>query len=328
MNLKMEILKIKKFLKNHKRFFICAHTSPEGDSLGSQLAFAFAFKSMGKNFDIVNSDRYPQEYAFLPGIDMIKTRPRYNKYDAAIILDCSDISRIGSAASFLKKGIPILNIDHHISNNYFGDINVVDGKISSACEILYNLFRKLKIKITKDMAICLYAGILTDTGSFRYLNTKASTHMAAYSLLKCGIDAVQIFRNIYESMSFSDLKLINNVLLNVKKDSSGRIAWVKIKENLLKKYRPRMDLSDNILNFIRSIKGVEVSVIFREINKQGRNVRVNLRSKGRVDVNKIAQHFGGGGHKTSSGITLRNMNIDRAEKKVIGFIKKKLSVLK
>ncbi|MDD5355519.1 MAG: bifunctional oligoribonuclease/PAP phosphatase NrnA [Candidatus Omnitrophica bacterium] len=324
----MEIPRIKKFLKDHKRFFISAHTSPEGDSLGSQLAFALALKSMGKSFDIINSDRYPQEYAFLPGIDMIRTRPKYKKYDAAIILDCSDISRIGSAVNFLNKGIPILNIDHHISNEYFGDINVVGAKISSACEILYYLFKELKIKISKDMAVCLYAGILTDTGSFRYLNTKASTHMAAYNLLKRGIDAVQIFRNIYESLSFSDLKLINNVLRDLKNDSSGRVVWVKVKENMLKKYKPRMDLSDNILNFMRSIKGVEVSVIFREISNRGRDVRINLRSRGSIDVNKVAQHFGGGGHKTASGITLRSMNIDRAENKVINFIKKELNSLK
>jgi phosphoesterase RecJ-like protein len=119
--------------------------------------------------------------------------------------------------------------------------------------------------------------------------------------------------------------LINNVLLGIKKDSTGKVAWIKITEALLKKYKPQADLSDNVLNFIRAIKGVEVSLIFREINNQEKNIRVNLRSRGKIDVNKIAQHFGGGGHKTSSGITLRKTNINDAERKVIGFIKKILS---
>ena len=132
-----------------------------------------------------------------------------------------------------------------------------------------------------------------------------------------------LFRS--ENLAFTDLKLINNVLLGVKKDSTGRIAWVKVTEAVLKKYKPHIDLSDNILNFVRSLKGVEVSLIFREINSQEKNIRVNLRSQGRVDVNKIAQHFGGGGHKTSSGITLRRTNIKDAERKVISFVKKALS---
>lgn len=325
----MEISKIKIFLKGHKRFLISAHTSPEGDSLGAQLAFAGALKSTGKSCDIVNSDRYPAEYAFLPGVEGIKTHPKNRKYSAAIILDCSDISRIGSAANFLEKDLPILNIDHHISNEYFGDINVVDAQASSTCEILYSLFKKLKIKINRDMAVCLYAGIVTDTGSFRYTNTRASTHLAAYNLLKCGVGAAQVFRNIYENMSFSDLKLINKILFNIKKDPTGRVAWVKVTDAMLKKYKPRIDLSDNVLNFIRSIKGIEASLIFREIiNDQGRNIRVNLRSKGNVDVNKIAKHFGGGGHKTASGITLRNANMKDAENKIISFIKDRLSNLK
>ncbi|MDD5617841.1 MAG: bifunctional oligoribonuclease/PAP phosphatase NrnA [Candidatus Omnitrophica bacterium] len=324
----MKISKIKEFLKRHKRFLICAHTSPEGDSLGAQLAFAFALQSMGKDYDIVNSDCHPREYAFLPGAGEIKTHPRNKKYDAIIVLDCSDLSRIGSVINFLDKELPILNIDHHISNDYFGDINIVDTKNSSACEILYSLFKKLKIKIDRNMAICLYAGILTDTGSFRYTNTSSDTHAAASHLLKLKIDAPQIFRNIYENLTFSDLKLINHVLLNIKKDSTGRLAWAEITETTLRKYNPHVDLSDNILNFMRSLKGVEVSLIFREINNQNKNVRVNLRSRGNIDVNKIAKHFGGGGHKTASGITLRNTNLKDARNKVVGFIKVALGKLK
>lgn len=317
--------KIKDFLKKHRNFLICAHIGPEGDSLGSQLAFARAIKNMGKNCDIVNSDRYSREYIFLPGVDSIRTRPRIERYDAAIVLDCSDISRIGNVANYLDKKIPILNIDHHISNIYFGDINLIDADASSVCEILYFLFKKLNIKLDKTIAICLYTGIMTDTGSFKYANTGASTHLAVSQILKWRIDVPGIFRNIYQNLGFSDLKLINKVLLDVRKDTTRKIAWVGITKDTLKKYNPQIDLTDSILGFIRSIKDVEVCVLFREKRGKGKNIRINFRSRGRVDVNKIAQHFDGGGHKTASGATLRNISLKKAQAKVVKYIQNRLN---
>ncbi|MDD5006138.1 MAG: bifunctional oligoribonuclease/PAP phosphatase NrnA [Candidatus Omnitrophica bacterium] len=325
---RLEKNKIKDFLRKHRNFLISAHTSPEGDSLGAQLAFARAIRAIGKNCDIVNSDRHLREYAFLPGVKDIRTRPRIKKYDAAIILDCSDISRIGNVVNLLDKNIPILNIDHHISNTYFGDINLVDAKVSSACEMLFLMFKELNIKLDRFMAICLYAGIVTDTGSFRYTNTRASTHFVVSQLLKWRISAPMIFRNIYENLNFSDLKLINSALSNLRKDATGRIAWVNITRNLINKYKPQIDLTDNILNSIRSLKGTEVCILFREKSGTEKNIRVNLRSRGKVDVNEIAQHFGGGGHATASGVTLRNISLDEAEKRIINFIRKKLSKIK
>ncbi|MBL7197848.1 MAG: bifunctional oligoribonuclease/PAP phosphatase NrnA [Candidatus Omnitrophica bacterium] len=316
--------KIKYFLKKHKNFLISAHTSPEGDSLGAQLAFARVIRTIDKNCDIVNGDKSSREYAFLPGIANIRTRPRIKKYDAAIILDCSDISRIGSVANFIDKNIPILNVDHHISNERFGDINLVNTDTSSTCEILYLLFKELNLRVDKFMAVCLYTGIVTDTGSFRYTNTSAMTHLVVSELLKWKIDVSGIFRNIYQNLNSSDLKLINSVLSNIKKDSTGKIAWVKIKQSLLKKYKPKIDLTDNILSFVRSIREVEACILFRERSGEEKNIRVNLRSRGKIDVNRIAQHFGGGGHRTASGITLRNTSLKKAETLIIDFIKNRI----
>lgn len=319
-----KINQLREFIRKHNNFLISAHTSPEGDSLGSQLAFARVLKSLGKNCDIVNSDRCSREYVFLPGINSIRTRPRIKKYDAVIILDCSDISRIGNVENFIDKNTPILNIDHHISNTYFGYINLVDTKASSACEMLYLLLKKLNIKIDRLIAVYLYTGIVTDTGSFRYANTSALTHSIVSELLKWGIDAVGIFRNINESLRFSDLKLINSVLLDIKKDATGKIVWVKVAQSMLRKYKPQIDLTDNILNFMRSLKRAEACILFREKSGEKRNIRVNFRSKDKVDVNKIAQHFGGGGHKTASGATLRKISLKNAEAKVINFIKNRM----
>jgi phosphoesterase RecJ-like protein len=315
---------IVRFLRDNNNFLISAHTSPEGDSLGAQLAFMWVLKSLGKRCEVVNSDRYPREYSFLPGVNQIKTKPVIKKFDAAIILDCSDISRIGSVENFIDKNISILNIDHHISNTFFGHINFVDPKASSACEILYQLFKELNLKIDKSIAVCLYSGIVIDTGSFRYPNTSRETHLVVSDLLNWDIDTQGIFRNLYQNLDLSDFKLINEALSNIKKDSTGRLAWIKITQDLIKKYRPKIDLTDNILNFLRAIRDIEVCALFREKIGDEKNIRINLRSRGSVDVNKIAKHFGGGGHKTASGATLRNMSLNKAESTVINFIKKRL----
>ncbi|MFC1708533.1 bifunctional oligoribonuclease/PAP phosphatase NrnA [Candidatus Omnitrophota bacterium] len=316
--------RIRKFLRKHNNFLISAHTSPEGDSLGAQLAFAGVIKSMGKRCDIVNSDRPSREYSFLPGIGSVRSRPRVKKYDAAVILDCSDLSRIGSVVNFLDKDAPILNIDHHISNDNFGDINFVDARASSACEVLYLLFRELNLKINRNVATCLYTGILTDTGSFRYTNTGTMTHFVVSELLKWNVDVVGIYRSIYQNLNLLDLKYLNCALSRIKQDPSGKVAWIKLTQKLIKKYRPKVDLSDNILNSLRSINEVEVCVLFRERSGQDKNIRINLRSRSKFDVNKVAQRFGGGGHKTASGVTLRNTSLKKAESMVIGYIKSRL----
>ncbi len=317
-------LQIKNFLRKHNRFLISAHTSPEGDSLGAQLALARVIRSMGKKCDILNTDKPSREYEFMPGIANIKSRPGIKSYDAAIILDCSDISRVGNVRRFIDKNIPILNIDHHISNEFFGDINFVDVDASSACEVIYLLFKELNLEIDKPSALCLYTGIVTDTGSFRYKNTSAITHYVVSELLKLDIDAADVYRHIYQNLEISDLKLLDSVLSSIKQDPTGKFAWSQLTQEVTKKYKPKIDLTDNILSFLRSLRSVEVCALFRERSGKERNIRVNLRSKGKIDVNKIAQHFGGGGHKTASGLTIRNTNLKKAQRQVVEFIKTKL----
>ena len=316
--------KVINFLKQHKNFLICAHTSPEGDSLGAQLAFARLIRLMSKRCDIVNADLPSREYEFLPGIKTIRTRPLVKKYDAVVILDCSDLSRIGNVANFIDKNLPILNIDHHVSNERFGDLNLVDKDASSVCEILYLLFKELNFKMDKSIAVCLYSGIVTDTGSFRYTNTRASTHSVTSELLKWKIDVVNVYKNIYQNLNVSDLKFLNRATANIKQDSTGKIAWVKITQNLIQKFKPKIDLTDHILNSLRSLKAVEVCLLFRERSGEKGNIRINLRSKGNIDVNKIAKRFGGGGHKTASGVTLRNSSLKKAESSVVGYIQDRL----
>jgi bifunctional oligoribonuclease and PAP phosphatase NrnA len=305
----MDIKTVIAFIREHKRFLISSHTNMEGDALGSELAFAFLLKKLGKTPVIVNEDGVPYGYDFLPGIGMIT---RYSgamrelQFDCFVALDCSDLHRTGEVYRLNTGRRPVLNIDHHVSNSNFGDVNWVDPRACCACELVWRLYKKLRVPISKDAATALYAGILTDTGSFRYSNTTSATHAIASELVAKGVDVPAVHRNIYGNIPYGDLKLLSQILPTMQRSSDGKIVWFEIGRELLKKQKKiYFDLSESILNFARSLKGVEVVVLFKENVSTEGEVRVNFRSQGIVDVNAIAQMFGGGGHRTASGTTIK-----------------------
>jgi phosphoesterase RecJ-like protein len=185
----------------------------------------------------------------------------------------------------------------------------------------------MSVRIDTQTAEALYVGILTDTGSFRYVNTTPETHQIAARLLKFKLNAAEIYRNIYESISFSDMSLLSRILLTLDKDATGKIIIFQIKEQLLEGRKVHIDLSENVLNFGRLIRGCEVCVLFRELQHSAGRIRVNFRSKGKIDVNRIAQFFGGGGHKTASGCTVSG-SLQAVKRKVINKIKEQLQTAK
>jgi len=189
--------------------------------------------------------------------------------------------------------------------------------------MVYELYREMGIKLDKDTAIALYVGILTDTGSFRYTNTGSDTHKIVSELMKYKLNIAEIYKNIYGNMTFQEMKLLTGILPEIKLDGHGKIAWIQIKRELLRGKKLSFDLSECVLSFARAIKGIEVAVLFKE-NPDGKNeIRVNMRSRGKVDVNRIAAFFGGGGHKTASGITLKGSPAD-IKKKVLAKTKEYL----
>ncbi|MDD5097570.1 MAG: bifunctional oligoribonuclease/PAP phosphatase NrnA [Candidatus Omnitrophica bacterium] len=302
----MSLKKICRQIKKYNNFLIISHTNPEGDALGAQLGFYNLIKKLGKRATIVSQDPLPYGYDFLPGNKLIrridKTSRRIN-FDCVAVLDCADLKRTGEAAKLNIAGKPVLNIDHHISNKFFGDVNWVEASASSCSEMIYKLYKQLRVQLDKESALVLYTGIMTDTGSFRYSNTSSFTHQAVADLLKFGIDVVQVYRSTYENIPLSDVKSLLKLLGSVQFDAQGKIAWFKMNQDTHCRKQPCVDLADLALSFGRSIKAVEVVVLFKE-NLKKHQLRVNLRSQGKVDVNKIAFLFGGGGHKTAAGCTL------------------------
>ena len=325
----MSLRKVVEYVKKHKNFLITSHTNPEGDALGSELAFYNMLKKLGKNATVINEDSLPYGYDFLPNKNKIikfKNNLKNIEFDCFVVLDCSDLSRTGEVYRLNSRQKPILNIDHHISNKKFGNINWVEPHASSCSEMIYKLYKALHLPLDRDAAIPLYTGILTDTGSFRYSNATSFTHRAVSELLKFNLDVPQIYKSIYENIPFEDMKLLARILPGIRHEAKGRIIWFQIKHNMLKDRNLSFDLSEHILSFGRAIKDVQAVVLFKENLGVKNEIRVNFRSQGKVDVNKIAQFFGGGGHKTASGATVKG-NIDNVRRRVLAKIKENLKGL-
>ncbi len=314
-------------LKKNKRFLITAHIGLEGDALGSELGMYWLLKKMGKEAVIVNDDGIPYGYEFLPGLDAVR---RYKPgmqgidFDCFIILDCSDLMRAGEVFRLNSAHKPVLNVDHHISNREFGDINWVDAQACSCTQMIYELYKTCRVPFDKKSALALYVGLMTDTGSFRYSNTTSATHTIAAELMSYGLDASQIYRAIYGNVPYQDMKLLSDILPHMHREAGGRIIWFEVKNSLIANKKLSFDLSEHILSFARSIRGVEVVVLFKENLGARSEIRINLRSQGNVDVNKIALSLGGGGHKTASGATIPG-SLDTVRRMVLRAIKASLS---
>ncbi|MBU2063348.1 MAG: bifunctional oligoribonuclease/PAP phosphatase NrnA [Candidatus Omnitrophica bacterium] len=318
--IRQQILKI---IASHNRFLIAGHIHPEGDSIGSQLALANLLGKMGKSVRIINADNVPKNLKFLPGQGRIETGLDFRKeqieFDAAIVLDSPVLERIGKVRELIKNAY-IINIDHHVSNERFGHINWTDHKASAAGEMVYGLYKSSSVPIDVQTALCLYVAIMTDTGSFRYSNTTPATHRIVAELLNFDINPAQIYEFIYETKSFEALKMLGEALENLNRSRDGKIVWFKVTKKMLKKYNLPLESTESFIDVVRMIEGSEVAVFFREL-ESGVGIKVSLRSKCRIDVNKIAKSFGGGGHSLASGCVIEK-KMETAEKLLVKEIKK------
>lgn len=322
----MSLRKVIAAVKRNKDFLVTAHTNLEGDALGSELAFYRLIKALGKRATIVNEDGLPYGYDFIPGVDSIiryKDNLKGIKFDCFVALDCSGLKRCGEVWRLNKEHKPVLNIDHHISNEKFGDINWVEPHASSACEMIYKLYKRLGVPLDRDSAICLYVGIITDTGSFRYSNTNSFVHRIVSELLRFSLDVPGIYKNIYGNIPLDDMRLLIKILPQMKFRAGGKVVWFTVPRHLLEGHDIAFDLTENILSFGRAIKGTEATVLFKENLGVKNEIRINFRSQGKVDVNKIAAFFGGGGHRTASACTIAG-RLDEVRKKVLKKIEESL----
>ena len=285
-------------LRRGERFLVCSHARPDGDAVGSVLAFGMLLEQMGKRPDLVTSDRIPAIYRRLPGAGNIRSALRvHGPYDAAILLECDGLERSG------LRGLEeffLINIDHHISARAYAHLNWIDRTAASVGELVYRLARAAGAHVTPEMAACLYTTVLTDTGSFSYGALGASTFALARELVLAGADAAAIAREVYYSAPASKVMLLGAALNRLERDQ--KVAWLWITNEDMRHTHAAEEDCEGIANFALGIAGVEAAVFLREL-PEGR-IRLSLRGKGKVDVAAIAGKLGGGGHENAAGCTL------------------------
>ena len=309
-------------MRTEKAFLVTSHMNPEGDAIGSALAVAISLETIGKEVTVYNQDPTPENLRFLPMSDAVVhevNNPRH--FDAAIILDCADLNRLGKDAKKIGEIKRTINIDHHKTNDRFGDFVFVDPDSSSTAEIMYGLIKDIPVRITQEIATNIYTGILTDTGSFCYSNTSAEVLEIAGELVRRGVNPSFVAEEVYERQSVSKLRLLGSALNTLEILDKGRIGSMKVSLPMLMAAGATPDLTENMVNYPKSIRGVEVAVLFRELSKD--HYKVSLRSNERVDVADVAKEFGGGGHAKASGCIIRG-NLPEVEAQVFNAINKRL----
>jgi phosphoesterase RecJ-like protein len=314
MNKKSEIASV---LLQCESVLVSVHKSPDGDALGSQLALTAALEGLGKRVVAWNLDPVPEVYRFLPGSNKIRTGPVEGRYDALVVLD-ADPPRTG----LFDNGYPadrLMNIDHHVTNTGGWDLTWLDPSASATGEMIHDLVRFMNVPLTKEIALCLYTSIFTDTGSFRYSSTSARSMRIAADMIEAGAEPWLVTEHVYESFAFRRLKLLGSVLSDMERSEDGIIAWVVVTDKLFRQHGASAEDTENFVNFVRSVRGVEVAVLFRQIGEA--EYKISLRSKGRVDVTRPALVLGGGGHKNAAGCTVSG-SLEQVKSRVIGEIRK------
>jgi phosphoesterase RecJ-like protein len=289
------ISKIIKAINEGQHFLITAHIRLDGDALGSELALYLMLTEMGKTAVIYNQDRTPERYRFLPAANnIVHNLSDVEQYDTAVILDCSDLTRVGDEAENIRKIKRIINIDHHVSNSGFSSLRMLDAKASSTGELLFRLMREMRFNMSRDICTNLYAAIITDTGSFRYSNTTRETFLATGNLVENGANPQWIAENIYENDSPARLKLLAKALATLSLDMESRVGSLVVTQKDLQETGAAWEHTEGFVDIPRTVGGIEVSVLYTQRGEE--NFKLSLRSKAQVNVEKVAKKFGGGGH--------------------------------
>jgi bifunctional oligoribonuclease and PAP phosphatase NrnA len=291
-----------------RRFLVTSHARPDGDAIGSTLALAQILRKMGKSSEVVLGDSVPVLYRPLPHAESIVHSSQVNgDYDAAIILECDSIQRTrlhGLEDRFL------INIDHHASSRPFAHVNWIDPSAVATAELVFRLAQAAQVKLTPEIATCLYTAVLTDTGSFCYAPTNACTFELAKYLVEHGADPGRIAQGVYFSSPISKMRLLGTALTRLERE--GAVTWMWVTRQDMERCEALDEDCEGLVNYALGIAGVEVAIFFREVAQE--RIRVSIRSKGAVNVAVIAEKFGGGGHECAGGFSTEGPVQDAAQR--------------
>lgn len=292
-------------LRNHQSFVLMSHVRPDGDAIGSQLALGYALMAAGKSVRLINEDGLPDNLTFLAGSERIEQPPSAPlDVEVAIALDTAVKSRLGERSLHAASQAKIwLNIDHHVSNPRYGDLNLIDSSSPATGQILYQLITALGLPVPAESRDAIYVAVSTDTGSFQYPSTTAETYDMAADLIRRGLDVGTINSNTYDSHPYRRVELMRALLNTLELSPDGQVASWEMRDQTRIDLNLRPEDSEGLIDIIRAIRGVRLAVFFEEL-PDGK-IRVSMRSKERsLDVCKIAMQFGGGGHALAAGIRM------------------------
>lgn len=302
-------------IESKRTFAITSHFRPDGDSLGSSLGLCWLLRALNKDVEVIMRDPVPHAYQQLPGAKEVRVTPAVdNSYDAVFVIECSDITRPGLRD--LEKQL-VVNIDHHSTTALFGKINWIDSTASAVGEMIYNLCKATGVRVTREIAECVYTALITDTGSFHFSNTTERTFKVASELLRTGVKPAKTAEAVFASYPWSRIQLMGAVLSTARRDSTGRVAFLRHSLEMQHLANASDEDADGFVNYPLTVEEVEAVVMLKE-SELG-VYRTSLRSKGDVNVARVAEMFGGGGHRNAAGCTLRG-TWEEAEEKIIALL--------
>ena len=302
-------------IENKDFFGITTHRRPDGDGIGSSLALYWLLRSLGKSAEIIVRDPVPSSCIRLPGASEVRRVETVDReYDAVFVMECSDVERPG--IQNLDRQF-LVNIDHHSSSELFGDINWIDSTASAVGEMIYNLCKAIGARITREVAECVYTALLTDTGSFHYSNTTERTFKVASELLRAGVKPAKLAESVFNSYPWSRVQLLAQVMSSVKRHDSGKVASLRQSQEMLELSKATEEDAEGFVNIPLTAEEVEAVVMLKESSPGV--FRASLRSKGDVNVAKIAEKFDGGGHRNAAGCTLQG-DWDEVEKQLVDLL--------
>jgi phosphoesterase RecJ-like protein len=318
--------RILEIIREHMTFCIVGHMRPDGDCIGSQLGLALALKAEGKKVTVWNQDAVPQKYKFLDPAGLFEKPRRGEQFDCVIATDCASFERLGKIGECIGERKIFINIDHHVSNTRYADVNWISPREPSCGELIYRLLKVARWPITRPMADLLFTAVSTDTGSFQYASTRPGTFHTGAELVTRGANLARICNEVYQSYPVSRAKLLKHVYSKFRLADSDRIAWFWLKQKDFNRTGAESDDTEGLIDHIRAIEPVVVACVFEEVEPEV--TRISLRSKNpAVNVNEIAAQFGGGGHPAAAGARVSGTPL-ATQRKVIAAIKRALKAAK
>ncbi|QQK07629.1 DHH family phosphoesterase [Miniphocaeibacter halophilus] len=305
--------KFKEIIANNKSFAIISHLSPDGDNLGSIKSLYLYLKNLNKEVYPILFDKIPSNLKFITN-DIPFTSNDKLIVDVLIAVDCGDKKRLGNIEYIYDNSKEIIKIDHHISGENYGTLNIIDPQISSTCELISKLFLDLNIEITPEISTSLLLGILTDTGRFLYERATEDTFQMAAKLIENGAEKDLLMKKLFQSNKLNALNAINKINNNAKFYYDNHLVITSVTNDFLNDYNLEVSDVETAINYYRDAEEVEVSCMLKE--KENNKFKISFRSKNYVDVNLIANYFNGGGHKFASGCII-NGDLKEVEEKIV-----------